>query len=91
MLVAKLIRMEEEKREAEVERLYGEKGEISFGHQIRSYTLQPYTLVKDLRTGLEVGNADGVLDGNILKFMEAYLRHRKKLGGGAQEQDARKS
>jgi hypothetical protein len=91
MLVAKLIRMEEEKREAEVERLYGEKGEISFGHQIRSYTLQPYTLVKDLRTGLEVGNADGVLDGNILKFMEAYLRHRKKLGGGAQDQDSRKS
>ena len=87
MLVAKLIRMEEEKREAEVERLYGEKGEISFGHQIRSYTLQPYTLVKDLRTGLEVGNADGVLDGNILKFIKAYLRYRKHLDGGAEDPD----
>jgi len=80
MLIAKLVRVEEEKRDAEVERLYGEKGEIAFGHQIRSYTLQPYTLVKDLRTGVEVGNADAVLDGTLMPFIEAYLKLRKKEG-----------
>jgi peptide chain release factor 2 len=82
MLIAKLIRMEEMKREAEFDKLYGEKGEIAFGHQIRSYTLQPYTLVKDLRTGLEKGNATAVLDGEIMPFIEAYLRWRKKGSHG---------
>jgi hypothetical protein len=92
MLVAKLIRMEAEKREAEVERLYGEKGEISFGHRIRSYTLTALharegTCGRASRseTPMESWTA------NILKFMEAYLRHRKKLGGGAQDQDSRMS
>ncbi len=80
MLMAKLVRMEEDKRKAEVERLYGEKGEISFGHQIRSYTLQPYTLVKDLRTGVESGNAESVLDGNLMAYIEGYLKLRKKEG-----------
>ncbi len=83
MLIAKLIRMEEAKREAEYDKLYGEKGDIAFGYQIRSYVLQPYTLVKDLRTGIEVGNADGVLDGNILPFIDGYLRLRKKEKGAA--------
>ena len=74
LLKAKLIRLEEEKREAEYAKKYDEKGEISFGSQIRSYVLQPYQLVKDLRTGHEVGNPRAVLDGEIDGFIEAYLR-----------------
>jgi peptide chain release factor 2 len=78
MLIARLIREEEKKREAEFEKLYGEKNEIAFGSQIRSYTLQPFTLVKDHRTGVEVGNASGVLDGDLMPFIEAYLKKRRK-------------
>ena len=74
MLQARLLREEEKKREAEVERLYGEKGEIAFGSQIRSYTLQPFTLVKDTRTAHEETNVEAVLDGKIDGFVEAYLK-----------------
>ncbi len=81
LLKSKLIRMEEEKREAEYAKKYDEKGEISFGSQIRSYVLQPYQLVKDTRTGHEVGNPRSVLDGNIDGFIESYLR--MKLSKGA--------
>lgn len=77
MLKARIYRIEQEKRDAEVAKLYNEKGEIAFGSQIRSYTLQPYQLVKDHRTEVEVGNAAGVLDGNIDPFIEAYLKTRK--------------
>lgn len=78
MLKAKLLREEEKKRDAELAKIYGQKEEIAFGSQIRSYTLQPFTLVKDHRTDLEVGNASGVLDGDILPFVEAYLKSRRK-------------
>jgi peptide chain release factor 2 len=78
ILRARLVRVEEEKREAELEKKYGEKTDIAFGSQIRSYVLQPYTLVKDLRTDLEVGNAEGVLDGDLLPFIEAYMRWYRK-------------
>ena len=81
MLKAKLIRLEEMKREAEYAKVYDEKGEISFGSQIRSYVLQPYQLVKDLRTDCESGNPRAILDGEIDKFIEAYLR--MKLSGSA--------
>lgn len=74
MLKAKLYRIEQDKRDAEQARLYDEKGEIAFGSQIRSYVLHPYQMVKDHRTNVEVGNAGGVLDGNLDQFMEAYLR-----------------
>ena len=63
LLKAKLIRREEEKREAEYAKKYDEKGDVSFGNQIRAYVLQPYQIVKDLRTGFEVGNPRAVLDG----------------------------
>jgi peptide chain release factor 2 len=63
-----------------MERFYGEKGDIAWGSQIRSYVLQPYTLVKDHRTGFEVGNAQAVLDGDLQGFIEAYLR--KSVGAG---------
>jgi peptide chain release factor 2 len=76
LLKAKLIRMEEEKREAEYAKKYDEKGDVSFGNQIRSYVLQPYQLVKDLRTGYEFGNPRGVLDGELDGFIEAYLRSK---------------
>ena len=80
MLKAKLIRREEEKREADFAKKYDEKGEISFGSQIRSYVLQPYQLVKDLRTDHEVGNPRAVLDGNLDGFIEAYLRMKLAKG-----------
>src|SRR4051812_5613954 len=81
-LKAKLIRLEEEKREADFAKKYDEKGEISFGSQIRSYVLQPYQLVKDLRTDYEVGNPRSVLDGNLDGFIEAYLRMKLSKGEG---------
>jgi peptide chain release factor 2 len=83
MLKAKLIRLEEEKREADFAKKYDEKGEISFGSQIRSYVLQPYQLVKDLRTSHEVGNPRAVLDGELDGFIESYLR--MKLAQGEKE------
>ena len=80
MLKAKLYRIEQEKRDAELARLYDEKGEIAFGSQIRSYVLHPYQMVKDHRTNVEIGNAGAVLDGNIDPFIEAFLR--SKIGEG---------
>ena len=80
LLKAKLIRMEEEKREAEYAKKYDEKGDVSFGNQIRSYVLQPYQIVKDLRTGFEVGNPRAVLDGDIDGFIESYLRMKLAKG-----------
>jgi len=87
LLKAKLYRIEEQKRRAEVEKLYDEKGEIAMGYQIRNYTLQPFTLVKDVRTRVETSQAQSVLDGNIDDFIQAYLRqkaereHKKKETG----------
>src|SRR3954447_14158631 len=81
-LKAKLIRLEEEKREAEFAKKYDEKAEISFGSQIRSYVLQPYQLVKDLRTDFEVGNPRAVLDGDLDGFIDSYLRWKLSKGEG---------
>jgi peptide chain release factor 2 len=76
MLKARLRRLELDKRDAERERKYDEKGEIGFGSRIRSYVLQPYRQVKDERTGVEIGNVDAVLDGDLDRLIDAYLRHR---------------
>ena len=73
VLKARLFELEMERREEELEKIKGPKKGISWGNQIRSYVLQPYRMVKDLRTGHEVGNADRVLDGDIDDFIEAYL------------------
>jgi peptide chain release factor 2 len=74
LLKAKLYAVEMQKRKAEVEKTYDEKGEVSFGRQIRNYTMQPYTLVKDTRTGHESGQVQAVLDGEIDDFIQSYLR-----------------
>ncbi len=66
-------KMQDEKR-AEMERFYGEKGDIGWGHQIRSYVFQPYQMVKDLRTGFETGNIQAVMDGDLDGFINAWLR-----------------
>src|SRR5262249_25795071 len=76
LLKAKLYRIEEQKRKAEVEKLYDEKGEVAWGYQIRNYVLQPYTLAKDVRTGVETSQVQAVLDGEIDEFIQAYLRHK---------------
>jgi len=73
VLKARIFELEMEKREEEMEKLKGPKKDISWGNQIRSYVLQPYRMVKDLRTDHEVGNADRVLDGDIDDFIEAFL------------------
>lgn len=76
MLKAKLVILEEQKRQAEATRMYDEKGEIAFGSQIRSYVLQPYQLVKDHRTEEETAKVQDVLDGHIDQFIEATLRQK---------------
>lgn len=78
MLLAKLAQIEEDKQRAESERAYGEKGEIAWGNQIRSYVFQPYQMVKDLRTGEETSNIAAVMDGGIDPFIEAKLRGQKR-------------
>ena len=72
-LKARLYEMEMEKKESEAEELGGEKKDIGWGSQIRSYVLHPYRMVKDHRTDFESGNTDAVLDGNLDGFIEAYL------------------
>ena len=74
MLQARLLKRQLEEREAERARLRGETMSVDFGSQIRSYVLHPYRMVKDVRTGLELPDADAVLDGDIDPFIEAWLR-----------------
>lgn len=76
MLKARLYEQELQKREAEAQSDYAEKTEIGWGHQIRSYVLHPYQMVKDLRTSVEKGNAQKVLDGDLNDYLEASLAHR---------------
>jgi peptide chain release factor 2 len=80
MLRARIYEAELQRRETAAQEVNDAKSEIGWGHQIRSYVLQPYQMVKDLRTGVEIGNAQSVLDGNIDPFLEASLA--QKLGGG---------
>src|SRR6478752_1277752 len=74
ILKAKLAELQREEREAELASIRGEQRSVGFGSQIRSYVMQPYQMVKDLRTEEESGNPDAVLDGDLDGFMEAYLR-----------------
>jgi len=78
VLRAKLYEREQEEREARAAEIGGEKKEIGWGSQIRSYVLHPYKMVKDLRTGVETGNPDAVLDGDLEEFVVAYLMGVKR-------------
>ena len=86
MLKAKLYQMEQDKKNSEMERQYGEKGDIAWGSQIRSYVFQPYQMVKDHRTGEKTGNVGSVMDGDLDAFIEAKLRGRHDGDGDGDEE-----
>lgn len=83
-LKSRLYEKQEDEKRSEMERFYGEKGDIAWGNQIRSYVFQPYQLVKDLRTGEETGNVQAVMDGELDPFIHAWLR----AGGPTSRQSA---
>ncbi len=80
MMAAKLLELERRKRDEEIAKITGVQSNVGFGSQIRSYVLQPYQMVKDLRTEHETGNVDSVLGGNLDPFMESYLRWNRAEG-----------
>ena len=82
LLKARLYQIEEDKRMAAVVQNDIEKGDNAFGNQIRSYVLQPYQMVKDLRTGYETSNVQAVLDGDLDPFINEYLRQGAPARGG---------
>jgi peptide chain release factor 2 len=77
MLKAKMYELEQDKKRAEMDRQYGEKGDVAWGSQIRSYVFQPYQMVKDHRSGAETSNVQAVMDGDIDLFIQAKLRGEK--------------
>jgi peptide chain release factor 2 len=83
MLRAKLVELEERKRQEAIAKEKGEAQDVGWGSQIRSYVLHPYTMVKDHRTNVEAGNAQGVLDGDLDEFVRAELLRRAGDGGPA--------
>ncbi len=85
MLKAKLYQLELDKKSAEIERQYGEKGDIAWGSQIRSYVFQPYQMIKDHRTGVETSNIQGVMDGGIDAFIHGKLRGLVNKKGAAED------
>ncbi len=88
MLRARLYEAELQRREEESHALNAQKSDIGWGHQIRSYVLQPYQLVKDLRTNIENTNPDDVLNGNLDKFLAASLSHRIGVIGDESQESA---
>lgn len=77
ILKAKLAERARQEQRAHLDEIRGEQGEAAWGRQIRSYVLQPYQMVKDLRSDVEIGNVEGVLDGNLDELVEGYLRWRR--------------
>ena len=82
ILKARLYEMMLEQQKEKIEELRGEKKKIEWGSQIRSYVFQPYTMVKDHRTGTEVGNVQSVIDGDLDVFIESSLRKESKKHAG---------
>ncbi len=82
ILTARLMDLARREREERIENLRGERRDIEFGSQIRSYVLHPYRMVKDHRTGVEIGDVDRVLDGDLRRLIEAALRHRASAESG---------
>lgn len=74
LLLSRIYAQRVDAQKAEMERFYGEKGSVSWGNQIRSYVFQPYRMVKDLRTGVETSDVQGVMDGNLDPFVNGWLR-----------------
>ena len=74
MLKSRLFEKMEDEKRAEMDQFYGEKGEIGWGNQIRSYVFQPYQMAKDLRTGTDTSDIQGVMDGDINRFIHSWLR-----------------
>ena len=89
ILKARLARYYEEQRLKHIAELRGDVGEIAWGNQIRSYVFQPYTLVKDHRTNVEVGNVQAVMDGYLDPFINAYLKWEASRSGGQAGRAAR--
>jgi peptide chain release factor 2 len=87
LLKSKLMQIEADKKSAEIERQYGEKGDVAWGSQIRSYVFQPYQMVKDLRTGVETGDVQAVMDGEIDPFIHGKLRGLKNKKGASDDPD----
>jgi peptide chain release factor 2 len=87
MLRARLFEIELKKREEQAAADQAAKTDIGWGHQIRSYVLQPYQMVKDLRTGVTTSNTAGVLDGDLDEFMQAALAQKAFGGGPAEVED----
>ena len=83
ILKARLFELEQKKKEAEFNAIVGEKKDIAWGSQIRSYVFQPYQLVKDHRTGHQISNVSSVMDGGLDEFIEAFLK--RKLGKGSEQ------
>ncbi len=90
LLLSKLYAQRLDAQKAEMERFYGEKGSVSWGNQIRSYVFQPYRMVKDLRTGAQTSDVQGVMDGDLDLFVNAWLRAGgplKRMAGVKDEED----
>jgi peptide chain release factor 2 len=86
VLKARLYEVELDKKRAEMEKHYGEKGEIGWGRQIRSYVFQPYQMVKDLRTGEQTSDVQATMDGDLDHFIEAFLRGKKRSDADTDEE-----
>lgn len=90
LLLSKLFAQRQDSAKAEMERFYGEKGNISWGNQIRSYVFQPYRLVKDLRTGCQTSDVQAVMDGELDPYVHAWLRAGcplKRMAGVRDEEE----
>ena len=74
VLKSRLYEKQQDEKRAEMEKFYGEKGEMGWGNQIRSYVFQPYQMVKDLRTGVETSAVQAVMDGELDSFVNGWLR-----------------